>query len=86
MASLISGYEYDIFISYRQKYDEYDGRVTEFVENLKHELHGTLKEDLPIYFDANPKEVLLEKHILDQLLSMKLKCPYIKTHSINLSL
>jgi hypothetical protein len=34
MASLISEYEYDIFISYRQKDNKYDGWVTEFVDNL----------------------------------------------------
>jgi hypothetical protein len=34
MASLIPGYEYDIFISYRQKDNKYDGWVTEFVDNL----------------------------------------------------
>jgi hypothetical protein len=38
MASLIPGYEYDIFISYRQKDNKYDGWVTEFVDNLKKEL------------------------------------------------
>jgi hypothetical protein len=35
MASLIPGYEYDIFISYRQKDNKGYGWVTEFVENLK---------------------------------------------------
>ena len=35
MASIIPGYEYDIFISYRQKDNKYDGWVTEFVDNLK---------------------------------------------------
>jgi hypothetical protein len=37
MASLIPGYEYDIFISYRQKDNKHDGWVTEFVDNLKGE-------------------------------------------------
>ena len=37
MASTIPGYEYDIFISYRQKDNKYDGWVTEFVDNLKKE-------------------------------------------------
>jgi hypothetical protein len=41
MASLIPGYEYDIFISYRQKDNKYDGWVTEFVDNLKKELEAT---------------------------------------------
>jgi len=38
MAILIPGYEYDIFISYRQKDNKYDGWVTEFVDNLKREI------------------------------------------------
>ena len=41
MASLIEGYEYDIFISYRQKDNKYDGWVTEFVDNLNRELEAT---------------------------------------------
>ena len=47
MASLMPGYEYDIFISYRQKDNEYDGWVTEFVDNLKRELHAPLKKTSP---------------------------------------
>jgi hypothetical protein len=35
MAIIIQGFEYDIFISYRQKDDKYDGWVCEFVDNLK---------------------------------------------------
>jgi len=35
MASLIPGYNYDIFISYRQKDNKHDGWVTEFVDNLR---------------------------------------------------
>jgi hypothetical protein len=35
MASLIPGYEYDIFISYRQKDNIHNVWVTEFVDNLK---------------------------------------------------
>jgi hypothetical protein len=38
MASLIPGYEYDIFISYRQKDNKNDGWVTEFVGNLRKEV------------------------------------------------
>lgn len=74
MASIIPGYEYDIFISYRQKDNEYDGWVTEFVTNLKRELHATFKEDISIYFDANPTDGLLENHIVDQSLSKRLNC------------
>jgi hypothetical protein len=35
MASAAPGYEYDIFISYRQKDNKQEGRVTEFVDNVK---------------------------------------------------
>jgi hypothetical protein len=41
MASLLPGFEYDIFISYRQKDNKHDGWVTEFVDNLKGELEST---------------------------------------------
>jgi hypothetical protein len=34
MANLIPGNEYDIFISYRQKDNKYNGWVNEFVDNL----------------------------------------------------
>ena len=74
MSSLIQGYEYDIFISYRQKDNKHDGWVTEFVDNLKGELEATFKEDIPIYFDINPQDGLLETHIVDESLAKKLKC------------
>ena len=34
MSAIIPGFEYDIFISYRQKDNKYDGWVTDFVNNL----------------------------------------------------
>lgn len=74
MASLISGYEYDIFISYRQKDNKHDGWVTKFVNNLKGELESTFKEDISIYFDENPHDGLLEIHNVDKSLEGKLKC------------
>jgi tetratricopeptide (TPR) repeat protein len=74
MASLIPGYEYDIFISYRQKDNKHDGWVTEFVDNLKGELESTFKEDISIYFDENPHDGLLETHDVDASLKDKLKC------------
>jgi len=39
MASVVPGFNYDIFISYRQKDNKYDGWVTEFVDNLKKEFN-----------------------------------------------
>jgi adenylate cyclase len=74
MASIFAGYEYDIFISYRQKDNKYDGWVTEFVDNLKRELDATFKEELSVYFDANPHDGLLETHNVDASLKDKLRC------------
>jgi hypothetical protein len=53
MASLVPGYEYDIFISYRQKDNMHEGWVTEFVNNLKGEPESTFKEEISVYFDIN---------------------------------
>jgi tetratricopeptide (TPR) repeat protein len=74
MASLIPGYEYDIFISYRQKDNKGDRWVSEFVEALKTELESTFKEEISIYFDINPHDGLLETHDVDASLKDKLKC------------
>jgi hypothetical protein len=74
MASLIPGYEYDIFISYRQKDNKYDGWVTEFADNLKRELEATFKEEITVYFDMNPHDGLLETHDVDESLKEKLRC------------
>lgn len=74
MASLIHGYNYDIFISYRQNDNKHDGWVTEFVENLKGELESTFKEDISVYFDMNPQDGLLETHEVGDSLKEKLKC------------
>src|SRR4030043_868055 len=74
MSSIIEGYNYDIFISYRQKDNKYDGWVTEFVDNLKKELEATFKEDISVYFDINPHDGLLETHEVSDSLREKLKC------------
>jgi TolB-like protein len=74
VASIIEGYNYDIFISYRQKDNKHDGWVTEFVENLKGELESTFKEEISVYFDINPHDGLLETHDVDESLKDKLKC------------
>lgn len=74
MSSIIEGYNYDIFISYRQKDNKYDGWVTEFVDNLNKELEATFKEDISLYFDINPHDGLLETHDVDDSLKEKLKC------------
>jgi tetratricopeptide (TPR) repeat protein len=74
MASLIPGYEYDIFISYRQKDNKGDRWVSEFVDQLKGELESTFKEEISVYFDLNPHDGLLETHDVDASLKDKLKC------------
>lgn len=73
MPSIVSGFEYDIFISYRHN-DNLDGWVTDFVQNLEKELRGTLKDTVTIYFDKNPHDGLLETHSVDKSLEGKLKC------------
>ncbi len=74
MPGLLDGYTYDIFISYRQNDNKYDGWVSEFVTNLKKELEATIKEKLSVYFDENPVDGLLETHSVDKSLPDKLKC------------
>jgi TolB-like protein len=73
MTSIIEGYQYDIFISYRQKDNKHDGWVTRFVADLKGELEATFKEDISIYFDVNPHDGLLEIHNVSKSLEGKLK-------------
>lgn len=74
MPSLIPGYEYDIFISYRQKDNRSDQWVTNFVQALREELDATFKEEISIYFDTNPHDGLLETHDVDGSLKEKVKC------------
>ncbi len=74
MASIIPGYNYDIFISYRQKDNKGDRWVSKFVEALKTELESTFKEEISVYFDINPHDGLLETHDVDASLKGKLKC------------
>jgi TolB-like protein/Tfp pilus assembly protein PilF len=74
MPSLIPGFEFDIFISYRQKDNKHDGWVTEFVNQLKGELESTFKEDVSVYLDINPHDGLLESHEVGDSLKEKLKC------------
>jgi hypothetical protein len=62
MSSIIEGYNYDIFISYRQKDNKGDRWVSKFVEALKTELEATFKEDVSVYFDENPHDRLQETH------------------------
>jgi hypothetical protein len=73
MLSVIPGYEYDIFISYRHN-DNRSGWVTEFVKSLQEELATTIKETVSVYFDTNPHDGLLETNNVDKSLKGKLRC------------
>lgn len=73
MASIIPGYEYDIFISYRHN-DNRSGWVTDFIAALQEELAATMKEPVSVYFDTNPHDGLLETHSVEKSLESKLKC------------
>jgi TolB-like protein/Tfp pilus assembly protein PilF len=74
MSSIIEGYNYDIFISYRQKDNKGDRWVSEFVDALKTELESTFKEEITLYFDVNLHDGLLETYDVDASLKEKLKC------------
>jgi tetratricopeptide (TPR) repeat protein len=74
MSSIIEGYNYDIFISYRQKDNKGDRWVSSFVDALKTELEATFKEDVSVYFDENPHDRLQETHNVDKSLEGKLNC------------
>lgn len=74
MPSQIDGFEYDIFISYRQKDNRGEHWVTDFIKALRMELEATFKEDVSIYFDENPLDGLLETHSVDKSLEGKLRC------------
>jgi TolB-like protein/Tfp pilus assembly protein PilF len=73
MTSLIEGYTYDVFISYRHN-DNRSGWVTDFVQHLQSELAATIKDPVSVYFDTNPHDGLLETHSVDKTLEGKLKC------------
>src|SRR5690348_2197881 len=73
MPSQLSGYQYDVFISYRQKDNKYDGWVTEFVDNLKRELEATFKDEVSVYFDQNPHDGLHDSHHVDDSLKEKIR-------------
>ncbi len=73
MPSIIPGFGYDVFISYRQN-DNRSGWVTEFVKSLQEELASTIKDPVSVYFDSNPHDGLLETHNVDKSLEGKLNC------------
>lgn len=66
MSTLVSGYEYDIFISYRNN-DNRSGWVTDFVKALQEELAATIKDSVsvtstPMHMMAFPKPTMWMNH------------------------
>jgi len=49
MTAIIPEYEYDIFISYHQNDNKYDGWVTEFVEVMKDDLEVLMPKASDVY-------------------------------------
>ena len=74
MSSVLPGYTYDIFISYRLKDNKGQRWVTEFVNALRTEMEASFKEDISIYFDENQDDGILETHHVDETVSAKIKC------------
>ena len=73
MPSIIPGFEYDIFISYRQKDNRSDQWVTNFVQALREEMDATFKEEISIYFDEKPFDGLHGHYEVDDSLREKLR-------------
>jgi hypothetical protein len=57
MPRILEGYNYDIFISYRQKDNKGDRWVSEFVEALKIELESTYYDQVNKVANSN-KEII----------------------------
>jgi TolB-like protein len=74
MASLLPGFDNDVFISYRQKDNRGEQWVTSFVEDLRNELDKTFKEEISLYFDINSHNGILGTHDVDASLKNRLKC------------
>ena len=55
-ASIVSGFDCDIYVSYRYNDNKYDKWVSEFVEKLNQELSATLKDKLTVFYDTSPEE------------------------------
>lgn len=74
MPSVVAGFDYDIFISYRQKDNKHDHWVTEFVSQLKSDLDSIFKEEVSVYFDESPHDGLGDAHEVEVSLREKLNC------------
>ena len=63
MAAVLPGYEYDIFISYRQKDNHSDQWVSNFVKYLKEEIDATFKVNISIKWLEFFKKLLQQLHL-----------------------
>lgn len=76
--SLVSGFDSDVYISYRPNDNKVpagvraEGWVTEFVNNLRLELEATVKGNVTIHFNQNPREVVAESKQVDESLKTRL--------------
>ncbi len=66
MASLLPGFEYDVFISYRHKDNKYDGWVTEFVGHLKKKLEATFKDEISALKKVARTKLVKRGNFLDE--------------------
>jgi hypothetical protein len=79
MPSRLSGYSYDVFISYRQK-DNLSpdkgslGWVTGICGKAEQEIQSTIKDEITIYFDENPTDGILPTHDVDDTVKAKINC------------
>jgi hypothetical protein len=55
-SSIIPGYHHDIYISYREIDNKYDGWVSEFASKLERELGATMKDKVSVWFNKNPEK------------------------------
>lgn len=74
MPSLLPDYEYDIFISYRQKENSYYGWVTEFVNNLRMNRRPLSRKTYPFTLMRIRDDLVQGNHIIDKDLEDKLRC------------
>src|SRR3954469_18811542 len=73
MASILAGFEYDVFISYRHKDNKGEQWVSAFVDALNTELDSTFKDKISVYFDTNPHDGLNEHHDVNLSLLEKVR-------------
>jgi hypothetical protein len=77
MPSILPGFEYGIFISYRHKDNKYDGWVTEFVSNLKKSLRLPSRKMFPSILMKSQMMVYLKRTMWERVLRESLKASFL---------